>query len=127
MTEAKIEKRGGPRPNSGRKPTTVKGVLKKLGKERKDVAALVLIEIDAVRKWKNLIESEDERIQLDTLKYLTDRAYGKPKQSMEVSTPDGSDGEIYSNLTDAQLIERRETLLRIVLGPSVKATVTPDE
>jgi hypothetical protein len=73
--------RGGKRIGSGRKPSTLNGIVKKLPKE---TAALLLVEIKANQKWKNLAESEDERIQLDTLKYLTDRAYGKPPQSLDL-------------------------------------------
>jgi len=33
-------------------------------------------------KWKSFIESNDPRIALDALKYLTDRLYGKAPQSL---------------------------------------------
>jgi hypothetical protein len=36
-----------------------------------------------------LAASDDERIVLDTLKYLTDRAYGKAPQALEVGGKDG--------------------------------------
>ena len=73
---------GGKRPGAGRKPSTIKGITRKLPK---DTAALILAEINANRKWVELAKSEDERISLDTLKYLTDRAFGKAAQSMNIA------------------------------------------
>lgn len=72
--------KGGKRPGAGRKPHKIKGLLKELPP---DTAALILADMDAAKKWRRLADSKDERIVLDTLKYLTDRAYGKPKQAME--------------------------------------------
>jgi len=40
-------------------------------------------------KWKSLVNSEDERISLDALKYLTDRLYGKASQALAISDADG--------------------------------------
>ena len=74
--------RGGKRAGSGRKPSTIKGVTKRLPKETAD---LILTEIKANQKWIDLAKSKDERIQLDTLKYLTDRAYGKARQSVDMN------------------------------------------
>jgi hypothetical protein len=72
--------RGGKRPGAGRKPSTIKGITKKLPRES---AELLLSEINAQSKWIALANSKDERIALETLKYLTDRAYGKARQSIE--------------------------------------------
>lgn len=77
-----MERRGGKRSGSGRKPSTIKGIARKLPKES---AELILAEIKANQKWVALADSDDERIQLDTLKYLTDRAYGKAPQAVEHS------------------------------------------
>lgn len=74
--------KGGKRPGAGRKPSTIKGIAKKLPRES---AELLLSEINANSKWVSLANSADERIQLETLKYLTDRAYGKPPQAIEAS------------------------------------------
>ena len=49
-------------------------------------AELILVEINANQKWVALCNSKKESIVLETLKYLTDRAYGKPKQSVDVSS-----------------------------------------
>jgi hypothetical protein len=75
-------KRGGARPGAGRKPSTLKGVLKQLPK---DQAAGILAEVDADGKWKKLLNSRDERVRLETLKYLTDRAHGKARQDGRVA------------------------------------------
>ena len=74
--------KGGRRPGAGRPPSTVKGIAKRLPKE---IAELLLSEIGAHAKWIKLSKSDDERIVLDTLKYLSDRAYGKAPQAMELT------------------------------------------
>jgi hypothetical protein len=61
---------------------------KKLPKES---AELLLAEINANSKWVSLASSADERIVLETLKYLTDRAYGKARQAIEASATQGTD------------------------------------
>jgi hypothetical protein len=78
--------RGGKRPGAGRKPSTVKGIAKRLPKLS---AELLLVEIDANSKWVTLANSPDPRIVLETLKYLTDRAYGKARQTVETSGDGG--------------------------------------
>jgi hypothetical protein len=40
-------------------------------------------------KWKSFLDSKDERIALDAIKYLTDRVYGKASQAVAISDPDG--------------------------------------
>lgn len=85
---------GGKRAGAGRKPSTIKGIAKKLPRES---AELLLAEIKAQAKWKALAESKDERIVLETLKYLTDRAHGKPRQSIEHGGEGG--GPIQANIT----------------------------
>lgn len=94
MAEVALKSRGGKRAGAGRKPSTLKGVLKNLSS---DTAELILQKIKAEDKWVKLAGSRDERIQLETLKYLTDRAFGKPKQSMEHSGSEG--GPIIFKLT----------------------------
>jgi transposase-like protein len=76
------ESRGGKRSGAGRKPSTIKGVLKHCAKDTSD---LILDKIKANQKWIELCNSEDENIRYKALAYLTDRAFGKPKQSMEMS------------------------------------------
>ena len=93
MSESKKSNsaKGGKRPGAGRKPSTIKGVARILPK---DTSALILAEIKANQRWIDLANSEDERIQLDTLKYLTDRAFGKPKQAIEHSGTNGGPIEV---------------------------------
>lgn len=73
---------GGKRKNAGRKPSTVRGLVKKLPG---DLAKLILADIDAESRWKALIASDDERIVFEVLRYLTDRAFGKSKQLIDVN------------------------------------------
>jgi hypothetical protein len=40
--------------------------------------------IEQERHWKSLLASDDEKIRMDAVKYLTDRLYGKAPQSMEL-------------------------------------------
>lgn len=76
-------KRGGPRPNSGRKSNASKLL------EAGFVAPWFTTEFQET-KWKSFLNSEDEKIALDAAKYITDRLYGKAKQAVEHSGPDGS-------------------------------------
>lgn len=85
--------KGGKRPGAGRKPSTIKGIAKKLPKES---AELLLAEINAHSKWLSLANSNDERIMLETLKYLSDRAYGKPQVAH--TGPDGGPIQIVSTI-----------------------------
>lgn len=73
---------GGKREGAGRKAHGIKGLAKHLPQ---DIAGLVLVEIQAHKKWLQLANSTDEKIQLDTMKYLTDRAYGKAKQAIDLA------------------------------------------
>lgn len=41
-------------------------------------------------KWQEFINSDDPRIALDATKYLCDQLYGKAKQAIEQSGPNGS-------------------------------------
>ena len=36
------------------------------------------------QRWNKLAASEDERISLDAMKYLTDRLYGKPRLQLDM-------------------------------------------
>jgi len=45
-----------------------------------DIAGQVLQEIDAKEKWKALLNCSDPRVIVDVMKYLTDRAHGRPVQ-----------------------------------------------
>lgn len=60
-------------------------------------------------KWKRLLDDEDSKVVADTMKYLTDRIYGKPIQGIAHTGAHG--GPIatlslpVSELTDEELAE----------------------
>ncbi len=74
--------RGGKREHAGRKPSTIKGLVKKLGKF--DAEAL-LAKINSNQKWMALSKCGEPRVELEVMKYLTDRAFGKVSQPLEHS------------------------------------------
>ena len=82
--------RGGKRPGSGRKSNAEK--LLQAG----FVAPWFTVDFQET-KWKSFVASDDEKIALDAMKYLTDRIHGKAKQAIEQSGPDG--GPIEASLT----------------------------
>lgn len=72
-----MSSRGGCRPGAGRRkkpPVLVK----------KKTAESILSEVDEAALWHELLRSEDQRIVLASLKYLTDRRDGLPPQSIAV-------------------------------------------
>lgn len=69
---------GGKRPGAGRP-------IGALAKIKRDIAALALKRSDELAIWARLLASEEERIVLDTMKYLTDRRDGKASQPLEHS------------------------------------------
>jgi len=46
---------------------------------------MILASVDKGRLWAKHLSSEDSRIALDALKYLTDRRDGKAPQAIEVN------------------------------------------
>ncbi|MGC1781147.1 MAG: hypothetical protein WA708_01360 [Acidobacteriaceae bacterium] len=70
--------RGGIRRGAGRKSKASKLI------EAGFVASWFTSEFQEI-KWKSLVGSEDERIALDAIKYLTDRLYGKAPQSLDLN------------------------------------------
>src|SRR6202035_1519623 len=77
----KIMQHGGARLNAGRKPKAPVLV-------RQILAAEILGSVDEVLLWQGLLGSENEKIKLEALKYLTDRRDGKAPQSMVVGPED---------------------------------------
>jgi hypothetical protein len=51
-------------------------------------AAEILENVDEVKIWRELLESDDLRVKADAIKYLTDRRDGKAKQTIEMSEAD---------------------------------------
>lgn len=68
---------GGKRPGSGRKAKNPKTILARIDKV---TAATILAQIDENQVWLRHIKSEDARISLDALKFLTLMRDGKPRQ-----------------------------------------------
>jgi hypothetical protein len=67
---------GGRRPGAGRKRGGRNAAQLKII----DIAGQVLQEIDAKEKWKALRNCNDPRVIVDVMKYLSDRAFGRPVQ-----------------------------------------------
>ena len=68
-------RRGGTRPSAGRPPGSrgvIRAIVEKLACER-PTAAMILSQIDEAGVWGELLNCDDKRIQLDSIKYLTDR------------------------------------------------------
>lgn len=72
---------GGKREGAGRK----KGGVNSATLALKDRSAMILHRANAPALWEKLLKSEDMRLVQDTLKYLTDRVYGKPAQAVTLS------------------------------------------
>jgi hypothetical protein len=75
-------KRGGYRKGAGRKSKASKLI------QAGFVANWFTDEFQEI-KWKSLANSSDERIAIEAMKYLSDRLYGKAKQAVEHSGPEG--------------------------------------
>lgn len=73
---------GGPRKGAGRKPKAEKLLIAGFS------APWFTPEFQKT-KWQELVASDDDRIAIDAMKYLTDRIHGRAKQQMEVSGPEG--------------------------------------
>lgn len=71
---------GGKRKGAGRKPFTIKGIVKKLSKFS---AELILHEIKANEKLVELAHCGEPSVELQTIKFLWQQAYGLPKQPIE--------------------------------------------
>ena len=72
--------KGGRREGAGRP----KGSLGKKKLATKDIAYEILRAEDEQKAWSELLHSKDERIRFESRKYLTDRAYGKAPQAIEL-------------------------------------------
>ena len=53
-------------------------------KKSKGMAEKALAAVDEAQLWQDLAATSDLRLRLSTLKYLTDRRDGKPRQAREV-------------------------------------------
>lgn len=69
---------GGARPGSGRKTNAAKAL----------AAGFIAPFFDLPtqqKKWESLLASDDEKVVLDAVKYLTDRMYGKAPQAVDMN------------------------------------------
>ena len=57
---------------------------------KKASAAEILGSVDEIGIWREILTSQDVRVKLDAIKYLTDRRDGKAKQAFEHSGADGA-------------------------------------
>jgi len=80
QSEQSKSKRGGKRAGAGRKPN----YFKRLGIKATD-AAQILAHQDVPAMWDFFLRHKNPRIRLDAWKYLHDRAYGKPRQAIDLS------------------------------------------
>src|SRR5262249_18625756 len=71
---------GGRRAGAGRP----KGSLGRKKLVSQDIAIKILHSIDEKRAWTELLASMDQRIKLEALRYLCDRAYGKAVQAVDL-------------------------------------------
>ena len=70
--------KGGFRKGAGRKSNASKLM------EAGFVASWFTAEFQEI-KWKSMVDSKDERVSLDAMKYLSDRLFGKPHQAMDLN------------------------------------------
>jgi len=73
----------------------MKGQLGVAASKGRALARRVLKEAKEIQKWAGFLASEDERIRLDAMKYLSDRAYGKAIQVSDVTVS----GEVAYSMT----------------------------
>ncbi len=71
--------RGGKRYGSGRKPGATNAKTRAIV----DVAAKVLQDVDAPKVWKALLTCGEAKVIADVMKYLTNRVYGMPAQTIQ--------------------------------------------
>ena len=73
--KAKASSHGGKRKGAGRKPKSLRALLKGLPKVNAD---LILQEVGATELWIALCRTRDKKQRFEVLRYLTDRSCGKP-------------------------------------------------
>jgi hypothetical protein len=93
---------GGKRAGAGRKPGARALVMQAK-------ADGILATVNEEKIWQRLLRSRNDRIVLDSLKYLTDRRDGKAVQAMELSGLEGGPMDLWK-MTDEQLDQRIKEL-----------------
>lgn len=82
MEIKKQENRGGKRRNAGRKPVLRTVLRAAITQIKKATAADILSTVDEIKAWQAKLESEDERVSLQALMYLTDKRDGRAVQTV---------------------------------------------
>ncbi len=104
MANANSQKKSG----SGRKPVRVKRSVARRGKTlTRATAAEILGVQDECALWDRLLHSDDDRLVLAALKYLTDRRDGK---SYQAANPFGEEKEQVHTRTFAESAKGWDTL-----------------
>ncbi len=70
--------KGGKRAGAGR-PKRV------ITQAKKDLSSEILASVNQKKIWRELLNSKDPKIKMDAVKYLTDRAHGRARESVKVS------------------------------------------
>lgn len=112
---------GGPQENAGRPPLPkVTDLLREKVEERADeitralfdaLAADKAVTISLGRGETSVDYVTDHAIRITAARELLDRVYGKPKQTQELSGPDGGPIDL-SGTSDAELLALRDQLAR---------------
>lgn len=79
-----MSNRGGKRPGAGRPPMAVT-------EAKRSFYNSLLTTQEKSERWRTFLFSEDERVAMNALIYVTDREEGKPAQSLKHSGPEGDD------------------------------------
>lgn len=88
--------RGGKRIGAGRKPLA-KSIL------QKDISAEILAQANPRAIWNRILNSKDDRVVADAVKYLSDRVWGKAGQPIQLSGAVDISDPGRTALTDAEL------------------------
>ena len=101
--------RGGYRKGAGRKPSTIKGILKKLPKPS---AELIFQEINFNHRLIELANSDNEVVAAKVCMFLWEQVCGKAKQAVEMSGPNGGPIEHVDlgNLSNGELEQVRQII-----------------
>jgi hypothetical protein len=108
-----LKQRGGRRPGAGRKVKRIKALVKRCDKV---TAAMVLAAVDEQSKWLEFIESDDERVALDAMKFLTQMRDGRPKQQINVEDDKAREAAERAAMSTEELIARNRELEKVLLG-----------
>jgi hypothetical protein len=100
MAGIKKSVHGGKRFGAGRKPSTVKGIVKKLPCFS---AELILHEIKAQSKLIQLANCGEPAVELQAVKFLWEQAYGKAQQTIENKGAITLEHVDLSRLSDSEL------------------------